>query len=61
MAEPCARLAGAEDGGMQPWMGATLALGAVVTKPFNEMSTSGVCYHQIVTYDDLLQIMGSID
>ena len=40
--------------GMQPWMGATLALGAVVTKPFNEMSTSGVCYHQIVTYDDLL-------
>lgn len=47
--------------GMRPWTGATLALGAVVTKPLNEMSTSGVCYHQIVTYDDLLQIMSSID
>lgn len=47
--------------GMRPWTGATLALGAVATKPLNEISTSRVCYHQIVTYDDLLQIKGSID
>ena len=28
---------------------------------FNEMSTSEVRYHNVATYDDLLQVMGKID
>ena len=30
-------------------------------KLFNEMSTSNVRYHNVATYDDLLQVMGKLE